>query len=91
MDNNLSKDKDYIRKDIFNNIIILDTKKSYLRTNIIYYRTSEHTGSLVTLLNVQYFCLHYALLIYPERHICVKVFKNGPSKICGRQPLNNLK
>ena len=20
-----------------------------------------------------------------------KVFKNGPSKICGRQPLNNLK
>ena len=23
--------------------------------------------------------------------IWVKVFKNGPSKICGRQPLKNLK
>ena len=22
---------------------------------------------------------------------CDKVFKNGPSKICGRQPLKNLK
>ena len=22
--------------------------------------------------------------------MCVKVFKNGPSKICGRQPLKNL-
>ena len=27
-------------------------------------------------------CLH---------NILVKVFKNGPSKICGRQPLKNLK
>ena len=24
-------------------------------------------------------------------NICDKVFKNGPSKICGRQPLKNLK
>ena len=23
--------------------------------------------------------------------ICVKIFKNIPSKICGRQPLKNLK
>ena len=22
--------------------------------------------------------------------ICVKVFKNGPSKICGRQPFKNV-
>ena len=26
-----------------------------------------------------------------KHHICVKVFKNGPSKICGRQLLKNLK
>ena len=26
-----------------------------------------------------------------KRNIWVKVFKNGPSKICGRQPLKNLK
>ena len=25
------------------------------------------------------------------KFIWVKVFKNGPSKICGRQPLKNLK
>ena len=24
-------------------------------------------------------------------HICDKIFTNGPSKICGRQPLKNLK
>ena len=33
---------------------------------------------------------------HSSRHILyynkwVKVFKNGPSKICGRQPLKNLK
>ena len=26
-----------------------------------------------------------------KKHIWDKVFKNGPSKICGRQPLKNLK
>ena len=26
----------------------------------------------------------------PTTYIWVKVFKNGPSKICGRQPLKNL-
>ena len=35
--------------------------------------------------------LHKILL--QERQCCTwdKVFKNGPSKICGRQPLKNLK
>ena len=26
-----------------------------------------------------------------ELHMWVKVFKNGPSKICGRQPSKNMK
>ena len=26
-----------------------------------------------------------------DKTLLNKVFKNGPSKICGRQPLNNLK
>ena len=32
------------------------------------------------------------LPIFPKRliHTLVKVFNNGPSKICGRQPLENL-
>ena len=32
------------------------------------------------------------LKVIPWVHIMwVKVFKNGPSKLCGRQPLKNLK
>ena len=30
-------------------------------------------------------------LDYPEKDIRNKVFKSRPSKICGRQPLKNLK
>ena len=26
-----------------------------------------------------------------DNDYCVQVFKNGPSKICGRQPLKHLK
>ena len=30
-------------------------------------------------------------ILIPHQYICDKVFKNGPSKICGRQLLKNLK
>ena len=33
----------------------------------------------------------YKSLIHTSSYTCVKVFKNGPSKICGRQPSKNLK
>ena len=34
----------------------------------------------------------FLLNLFPaSRNNWVKVFKNGPSKICGRQPLKNLK
>ena len=55
-------------------------------------------------LAVSYFCkmLHFTCFtefwIYFSRDfssqsmiLCDKIFKNGPSKICGRQPLKNLK
>ena len=31
------------------------------------------------------------LAILSSKNLLVKVFKNGPSKICGRQPSKNLK
>ena len=36
-------------------------------------------------------CTMYGPLSVTFNDIWVKVFKNGPSKICGRQPLINLK
>ena len=30
-------------------------------------------------------------IIGPQNLVCVKVFKNGPSKICGRQPFKNIR
>ena len=38
-----------------------------------------------------YVCNRKAIKIMKFRNKWVKVFKNGPSKICGRQPLKNLK
>ena len=35
--------------------------------------------------------IHLVYNKYKAVHILGKVFKNGPSKICGRQPLKNLK
>ena len=32
-----------------------------------------------------------AFMLYQSNYIWDKVFKNGPSKICGTQPLKNLK
>ena len=43
---------------------------------------------------VAYFCIkEIGFYIFPEdvKYIWVKVFKNGSSKICGRQPLKKLK
>ena len=43
-------------------------------------------------LNVLRFMLYdYAHDLLLKKKIWVKVFKNGPSKNCGRQPLKNLK
>ena len=35
----------------------------------------------------------FEIFLFSEnrKHIWGKVFKNGPSKICGRQPLKSLK
>ena len=37
------------------------------------------------------FPLHQEYVFSVRMYIWVKVFKNGPSKICGRQPVKNLK
>ena len=34
---------------------------------------------------------YFQILQQWDKYTCGKVFKNGPSKICGRQPLKNLK
>ena len=31
------------------------------------------------------------MIYYKVDDYCVQVFKNGPNKICGRQPLKHLK
>ena len=35
--------------------------------------------------------MYFPAVVSCKNNIWVKIFKNGPSKICGRQPLKNLK
>ena len=41
--------------------------------------------------NMYQVCENIRSLLFVLFHIWGKVFKNGPSKICGRQPLKHLK
>ena len=49
------------------------------RTSIIEHQRTPHPSP------------YFQVLQQWDKYTCVKVFKNGPSKICGRQPLKNLK
>ena len=54
--------------------------------------TMSIIGCLCIVQDVGYSNLKIKLMIVSDLlNIWVKVFKNGPSKICGRQPLKNLK
>ena len=53
------------------------------------YREWEHVEQEICIIKLCIICIicvqHQPIAIW------VQVFKNGPSKICGRQPLKNLK
>ena len=52
--------------------------------NINFFNKKENTFKNILNINKR-------RLFLVAHHIWVKVFKNGPSKICGKQPLKNLK
>ena len=53
--------------------------------------TTKETGLIVIPRNWKTKSIADYLLMSTVNHIWVKVFKNGPSRICGRQPLKKLK
>ena len=71
----------------------------YLNQSLFISPLPDHSSSTFLCFIFNWFCIKNG--IFFARNVCVanwvrisiwdKVFKNGPSKICGRQPLKNLK
>ena len=71
---------------VFINYVLIETMLSMYLCKLYY--SSPNGFQLLHWVLKSYFSVHNSLL---RKFIWDKVFKNWPSKICGRQPLKNLK
>ena len=61
--------------------------EKHIRTNWLHFKKSFGFGAITFWISSNYVQFDYDIWL----NIWFKVFKNGPSKICGRQPFKNLK